>query len=155
MIVNLCLSFSVDWSCFSTLTDVLHMFMYSVSGTKSATEWGPHNHTGQPIVRGTTGIKFRWESRMFPEKWNMKHTLVRRLTNSPFSYLFIYCISKELDTGGKEFPLEEEMATHSSILAGEFQGQKSLAGYSPWVAKSWTRLSGWARRYITQNFYMP
>ena len=31
--------------------------------------------------------------------------------------------------------LEEEMATHSSVLAWEFQGQRSLAGYSPWVCK--------------------
>ena len=27
------------------------------------------------------------------------------------------------------------MATHSSILAGEFHGQRSLAGYSPWGCK--------------------
>ena len=31
--------------------------------------------------------------------------------------------------------LEEEMATHSSILAGEYHGQKSLVGYSPWGHK--------------------
>ena len=30
-----------------------------------------------------------------------------------------------------EDPLEEEMATCSSILAGESHGQRSLAGYSP------------------------
>ena len=35
-----------------------------------------------------------------------------------------------------EDPLEEEKATHSSILAEEFSGL-----YSPWVTKSWTRLS--------------
>ena len=29
---------------------------------------------------------------------------------------------------GEENPLEEEMATLSSILPGEFQGQRSLAG---------------------------
>ena len=29
-------------------------------------------------------------------------------------------------------PLEEEMATHSSILPGKSLGQRSLAGYSPW-----------------------
>ena len=29
---------------------------------------------------------------------------------------------------GQEDPLEEEMATHSSILPREFQGQKSLMG---------------------------
>ena len=50
---------------------------------------------------------------------------------------------------GQEDPLEKEMATHSSILAwniplkmewqptqvflpGEFHGQRSLVGYSPW-----------------------
>ena len=33
---------------------------------------------------------------------------------------------------GQEDPLEEEMATHSSILAGESHGQRSLAGYSLW-----------------------
>ena len=32
---------------------------------------------------------------------------------------------------GQEDPLEEEMATHSSILPGKFHGQRSLAGYSP------------------------
>ena len=31
---------------------------------------------------------------------------------------------------GWEDLLEEGMATHSSILAGEFHGQKSLVGYS-------------------------
>ena len=31
--------------------------------------------------------------------------------------------------------LKEEMATHSSILPGEFHGQGSLAGYSPWGHK--------------------
>ena len=34
-----------------------------------------------------------------------------------------------------EDPLEEEMATHSSILAGKFHGQRSLEGYSPWGRK--------------------
>ena len=32
---------------------------------------------------------------------------------------------------GWEDSLEEEMTTHSCILAGESQGQRSLAGYSP------------------------
>ena len=36
---------------------------------------------------------------------------------------------------GQEDPLEEEMATHSSILAGECHGQRSLVGYSPWGHK--------------------
>ena len=33
---------------------------------------------------------------------------------------------------GQEDPLEKEMATHFSILAGESHEQRSLAGYSPW-----------------------
>ena len=32
----------------------------------------------------------------------------------------------------QEDSLEEEMATHSSILAWETQEQRSLVGYSPW-----------------------
>ena len=33
---------------------------------------------------------------------------------------------------GQEDPLEKEMATHSSSLAGKSHGQRGLAGYSPW-----------------------
>ena len=33
---------------------------------------------------------------------------------------------------GWEDPLEEEMATHSSILTWEIHGQRALVGYSPW-----------------------
>ena len=36
---------------------------------------------------------------------------------------------------GQEDPLEKGMATHPSILAWKFQGQRSLAGYSPWGSK--------------------
>ena len=42
---------------------------------------------------------------------------------------------------GWEDPLEEEMATHSSILAGEFHGQKGLPGTVHGVSQSRTRLS--------------
>ena len=38
-------------------------------------------------------------------------------------------------TLGREDPLEEGMATHSSILAWEIHGQRSLVGYSPWGHK--------------------
>ena len=33
---------------------------------------------------------------------------------------------------GREDPLEEEMAPHSSIHAGIIYGQRRLVGYSPW-----------------------
>ena len=36
---------------------------------------------------------------------------------------------------GWEDPLEEEMATRSSMLAGKFHGQRTVAGYSPWSHK--------------------
>ena len=36
---------------------------------------------------------------------------------------------------GWEDPLEKEMAAHSSILAWEIPGQRSLASYNPWVHK--------------------
>ena len=36
---------------------------------------------------------------------------------------------------GLEDPLEKGIATHSSILAGKFHGQRSLTGYSPWGHK--------------------
>ena len=36
---------------------------------------------------------------------------------------------------GREEPLEKGIATHFSILAGESHGQKSLVGYSPWRRK--------------------
>ena len=42
---------------------------------------------------------------------------------------------------GLEDSLEKEMAIHSSILAWEIHGQRSLVGYSPWGRKSQTRLS--------------
>ena len=43
---------------------------------------------------------------------------------------------------GWEVPLEEGMATHSSILAGKFHGQRSLAGYTVHgLMKSQTQLS--------------
>ena len=37
-------------------------------------------------------------------------------------------------------PPQEEIATHSSTLAWEIAGQRSLAGYSPWGCKSQTGL---------------
>ena len=36
---------------------------------------------------------------------------------------------------GRDNLLEKEMTINSSILAGKFQGQRSLAGYNPWGCK--------------------
>ena len=35
----------------------------------------------------------------------------------------------------QEDPLEKEIVTHSSFLAGEIHGQRSLVSYSPWGHK--------------------
>ena len=42
---------------------------------------------------------------------------------------------------GQEDALEKEMATHSVLLPGKFQGQRNLVGYSARGAKSRTQLS--------------
>ena len=36
---------------------------------------------------------------------------------------------------GREDPLEEDVATDSSVWPGESHGQRGLAGYSPWYGK--------------------
>jgi len=36
---------------------------------------------------------------------------------------------------GQEDPLEKGMASHCSVLPGEFHGQRSLVVYSPWGRK--------------------
>ena len=43
---------------------------------------------------------------------------------------------------GLEDPLEESMATHSSILPGESHGQRSLMGYSTWGCTEWDMTEG-------------
>ena len=47
----------------------------------------------------------------------------------------------QVQSQGREDPLEKGMGTHSSILVWRIHGQRSLAGYSPGVAKSQTQLS--------------
>ena len=44
---------------------------------------------------------------------------------------------QEMQVGSlsSEDPLEEKMATHSSISLGKSNGKRSLAGYSPYIAK--------------------
>ena len=51
-----------------------------------------------------------------------------------------------------EDPLEKEMTTHSNTLAWKIPWmEKPGAGYSPWAAKSWTRLSDFA--FTFSNMY--
>ena len=46
----------------------------------------------------------------------------------------------QVQSWGREDPLEEEMATHSVLLPGESHGQRSLATVHG-VTESWTQLS--------------
>ena len=53
---------------------------------------------------------------------------------------------------GWEDTLEEEMATHSSILAWKIpSAEKPGAGYSPWVTKSWTPLSDFTFTFLVRK----
>ena len=44
-------------------------------------------------------------------------------------------LETQVQSLGWEDLLEKEVATHTSILAWKFHGQRSLAGYSPWDRK--------------------
>ena len=63
---------------------------------------------------------------------------------------------------GQKDPVEKGMTTHSSILAGEFHGQRNLAGYSPWGPKesdtterlNWTEQLNDKWRWATNIFYL-
>ena len=46
------------------------------------------------------------------------------------------CRRREFSPWGKEDPLEEEIATHFSILAWKILWTQEPAGYSSWVAES-------------------
>ena len=49
---------------------------------------------------------------------------------------------------GWEDPWNRKWHPTSVLLPGKSHGRRSLAGFSPWVAKSWTRLSTWAQRDV-------
>ena len=57
-------------------------------------------------------------------------SLVAQMVKNPLAMQEIQAQSLDL-----EDPLEKGMATHSSILAGEFHGQRRLVSYSSWRRK--------------------
>ena len=64
--------------------------------------------------------------------------ITRLLISPPTSQVALANTGNMKDQGltlGLEDPLEEEMATHSSILVGESQGQRSLVDCHPWGHK--------------------
>ena len=57
---------------------------------------------------------------------------------------------QEMWSLGREDPLGEEMATHSSSFVWEIHGQRSLVGYSPWglkVGYDWA----WAQAWVAHS----
>ena len=54
---------------------------------------------------------------------------------------------------GWEDPLEEGMATHYSILAGESHRERSLAGYSPWGCKESDMTKHILVKWVTKHKY--
>ena len=58
------------------------------------------------------------------------------------TYQFRRHQKREFDPWVKKIPLSREQHSTPAFLPEEFYGQRSLVGYSPWVAKSWT---GWRR----------
>ena len=53
---------------------------------------------------------------------------------------------------GQEDTLEKEMATHSSILAWEIHGQRSLADCSPWSHKESDMTEELSKNTISTDF---
>ena len=50
-----------------------------------------------------------------------------------------------------EDPLRRKWQPSEVFLPGRFHGQRSLADYSPWVAKSWTWL--WATDWVGHHYF--
>ena len=48
--------------------------------------------------------------------------------------------SSRLDPWVRRIPWRRKWHLTPVSLPGEFHGKKSLVGYSPWAAKSWTQL---------------
>ena len=62
------------------------------------------------------------------------------------------CLSAGQKEDEMEDPLEKGMASHASILARDFRGQRSLAGYSPYGCKRVRRNS--ATKTTNNKYYV-
>ena len=62
------------------------------------------------------------------------------------------CVSLEFDPWVWKIPWRREWQPTPVFSPGESHGQRSLAGYSPWGQKSWTRLSDWTTTTVFQLF---
>ena len=71
----------------------------------------------------------KWGFVSFPSGKSWAFLVAQRVNNLPAME------ETQVRSLGHEDPLEEEMATHSNNLPGEFHGQRSLVGYSSWGHK--------------------
>ena len=62
-------------------------------------------------------------------------------------YQLSYLQETQVQSLDGEDPWRREWQTTPVFLPGECHGQRSLAGYCPWVIKSWTQLSGYQILY--------
>ena len=109
-------------------------------------EWQPTPvfSSGNLMDRGT------WQATYSPWGYKVKHDWATNAqTHTYIWYLFYrytwyllhtqWLSGKVLEMGvwslGWEDPLEKEIATHSCTLVWKSQGQRRLAGYSPWGCK--------------------
>ena len=65
----------------------------------------------------------------------MQETWIISLGYNIYLYYIIYNIYLQ------KIPWRRKLQPTPVFLPGELHGQSSLAGYSPWVTKSWTQLS--------------
>ena len=63
------------------------------------------------------------------------------------------CRRHRFDPWVRKIPWRREWQPTPVFLPGEFHGKRSLAGYSPWGHKSWTRLSDF--HFLTRIFTQP
>ena len=61
-------------------------------------------------------------------------------------------VGDQVQSPGREVPLEKEMQPTPVLLPGESHGGRNLVGYSPGVAKSQTRLSDFTSEFLI--FYL-
>ena len=76
-----------------------------------------------------TPFRFAGEGTGYPFQYSWASFVAQLVKNQPAMQ------ETWVQSLGWEDPLEKGKATHSSILAGEFHGQRSLLGYSPWGRK--------------------
>ena len=57
----------------------------------------------------------------------------------------------QVQSPGRDDPLQQKMAIHSSMVAGKSHGQRSLTGYSLWCYKGSDSIQQWNNDY----YYMP